>query len=157
MSTLPISVCHDQELTLSTAYTDYCIHSKLHHPNIDCLPLAASLSSLSGPCCTQSSTFPQLRVTQSIESQFMSHVPLKLPPPDWPPPSTPTLSLNHGGQLPLQPRLITATKWISNVPRSQPPSVSPNSLDFSLQVRTTTASKCVSKPSQSQPPGVSPN
>jgi len=64
MSSLSISPCHYQELTLSAAYTEYSIHHVLHHPNIDCLPLPASISSLSRPCWTQFSTFPQLRVNQ---------------------------------------------------------------------------------------------
>ena len=80
MSSLSISPCHDQESipstayteysihrvqhTPSTVYTEYSIHRVLHHPNINCLPLAASLSSLGRPCCTQLSTPPQLRVIQ---------------------------------------------------------------------------------------------
>jgi len=59
-SSLTISLCNDQELIPSTAYTEYCIHRVLHHPKIDCLPLPASLSSLSRPCCTQFSTFPHI-------------------------------------------------------------------------------------------------
>jgi len=59
-SALSISLCNDQELILNTAYTEYCIHCVLHHPKIDCLPLPASLSSLSRPWCPQFSTFPHL-------------------------------------------------------------------------------------------------
>ena len=58
-------------------------------------------------------------------------------------------------------RLVTASKCISKLDRSQPPSASPNSLEHSLQVylqtRSITASTCSSKLAQSQPPSVSPN
>ena len=47
-----IKSSHRVQHTPSTAHTEYCIHRVLHHPKIDCLPLPASLSSLSGPCCT---------------------------------------------------------------------------------------------------------
>jgi len=49
----------------------------------------------------------------------------------------------------VQTRWITACKCISKLARSQPPSVSPNSLDHSLHVyletRSIRASKCISK------------
>jgi len=51
----------------------------------------------------------------------------------------------------------TATKNSSNLTRSRPPSVYPNSLDYGLQFSTITASKCISKLAQSQPPSVYPN
>ena len=37
-SSLSISPCHDHELTLSTAYTEYSIHRVQHPPKIVCLP-----------------------------------------------------------------------------------------------------------------------
>jgi len=157
---LSISPCDDQELTLSTAYTEYsihpstayteyCIHCVLHHPNSNCLPHPASLSSLSTPCCTQFYTFPQLRVDQWIESQLLSRLPPKLPPVDWPPPCTPPISLDHGLQVHIQTSSITASKCISKLAQSQPPSVFPNSHDYGhqvyLQTHTITAFKCISK------------
>jgi len=55
----------------------------------------------------------------------------------------------------------TASKYLSNLARSWPPSVSPNSLDHGLQVylqtRSITASKCISKLARSRPPSVSPD
>jgi len=50
-----------------------------------------------------------------------------------------------------------ASRCISKLARSQPPSVSPNSHDYGVQVCTVTASKCISKLAQSRPPSVSPN
>jgi hypothetical protein len=60
-------------------------------------------------------------------------------------------------QVLLQSRSITASKCISKLARSQPPSVSLNSHDYGLQVRTITASKCISKLARSQPSSVSLN
>ena len=45
----------------------------------------------------------------------------------------------------LQSRSIMASKSISKLPRLQPPSASPNSLNHGLQVRTTIVSKYISK------------
>jgi len=74
-----------------------------------------------------------------------------------PPPITRPISLNHGLQVYLQTRLITASKCISQLVRSPPPSVSPNSLDYGLQVCTITASKCICKLARLCPPSASPN
>jgi len=116
-SSLAISPCHDEELTLSTVYTEYsidwvqhtlstayseyCIHRILHHPKIYCLPLLASLSSCGRPYCTELSIFPQLRVNQRIESQHPSRLPPELPPPSCPPLCTTAISLYHGLQVDL--------------------------------------------------------
>jgi len=48
-------------------------------------------------------------------------------------------------QVVVQSRTITASKCISKLARSRPPSVSPTSLDYCLQVRTSMASRCISK------------
>jgi len=45
---------------------------------------------------------------------------------------------------------MTASKCISKLAQSWPPSVSPNSLDYGLQVRMSMASKCISKLARSQ-------
>ena len=128
--------------------------------------LPASFSSLGG-CCTQLSTFPQLQVNQWIESQLASRL-----PPNRLPPSTRPISLDHGLQMYLQTRSITASKCISKLTRSRPPSVSPDSLDYGLQVhlwvhylgvqvqlqtRSITASKCITELTRPRPPSASPN
>jgi len=114
----------------------------------------------------------------------------------WPRSVSP-ISLNHSLQVHLQTRFIMAFKCISrlvllrpasshdhglqvhisNLARSQPPRVSPDSLDYGLQGRTIMAPKCISPNSldhglqvyvqtrsirscefdQSWPPSVSPN
>jgi len=61
----------------------------------------------------------------------------------------------------IQSRSITASKCISILARSRPPSASPNSLNHRLQVylqtRTITASICISEFSRSWPPSASPS
>jgi hypothetical protein len=42
---LSISPCHDHELTLSTAYTEYNIHRVQHPPKIGCLPFILTITS----------------------------------------------------------------------------------------------------------------
>jgi len=127
----------------------------MHHPNIDCLPLPASLSTLTPLCFTQFSTFPTLLVNQWTESQLPSHLPSKLHPPDCPPPSTVPISLNNGLKVHLQTIIIMASKCIATLARSRPPSVYPDSLDCSMQVCTIMASKSMSKLVRSQPQNVS--
>jgi hypothetical protein len=131
----------------------------LHHPKSDCLPLPASLSSLGGPDCTQLSTFPRLRGNQGMESPLPLHLPPDLPLPDRPPPSTHPISINHGLQVHLQTRLITASKCISEL--------HDRGLQMHLQTRSivaskcisefnlTSASKCISKLARLRPPSVS--
>jgi len=147
---LSLSRCHDQELTLSTAYTEYsihweqhtpstaytqyCIHRVLTHPKIDCLPLPASLSSLGRPCCTQFSTFPQLQVNQWIQSQLPSRLPPELPPAESTPPSTPPISLDHALQVHHQTGLITACRCISNLAWLRPQSSHLHGLQFHISI-----------------------
>jgi len=142
----------------SRVNTEYGIHCVLHHPSIDCLPLPASLSSLGRPSCTQFSTFPQLRVNQWIEFQIPSGLPPELSPPDWPPPSAPPITQDHGLQVHLKTRTITASKCIYKLAQSRPPSASPNlhnhGLQEILQTPSIAASKCISKPPQVQPPNL---
>jgi len=168
-----IKSSHQAQHTPSTVHTEYCIHRVLHHPKIDCLPLPASLSALSGPCCTQFFTFPRLRVNQWIESQLLSHLPPDLLPPDRPLQSTPAISIDHSLSVLLQTRSITASKCISEFNLisaskciskialsrppcaslsstwSRPPSASPNSLYHGLQVHLSDT--------WSRPPNASPN
>ena len=174
-SSLFISLCHVSLLTPSIAYTEYfkhrahqtcsaiytqySLHHVPHHPKFDCLLLPASLPALSGPCCTQITTFPPLGVKQWIKSQRPSHMaPNPLPsdslppdplssdwlPPDWPPPgqplpysppaSTPPNLFYHGLQVFLPKRGITASKGICKWNQYRPPSPSQNILDHHLQV-----------------------
>ena len=135
--------------TPSTAHTEYCIHRLLHYPKINRLPLAASLSALSGPGCTQFSTFPQLRVKQWIESQLPSHMPPDLPAPDPLPPDSlhPNVSpnkLDYRFQQYLWVHFISSSKCISKHAQSQSPSVSPKPVRLWPQVPTIIASKCIS-------------
>jgi len=163
---------HRVQHTPSTAYSEYSIHRVLHHPKIDSLPLPASLSSLSGPCCTQFSTFPRLWVNQWIESQLPSHLPPDLPPPDWPPPSTPPISIDLGLQGHHQTRSITASKCISELHalglqvHLQTHSITDSKciselhdlgLQVHLQIRSITPSKRISQFTRSWPPSASPN
>jgi len=144
----------------SRVNTEYSIHHVLHYPMIDCPPLPDSFSSLGRPCCTQFSTFLQLRVNPWIESQLPLRLPPELPPPDWPPPNTSSISLNDSLQVHLQTlsitssksRMIMSSKCIYKLARPQPPTVSLDSHDYGLQVCIITASKFISRLAQSQPP-----
>jgi hypothetical protein len=61
----------------------------------------------------------------------------------------------------VKTRSITASKCISKLPQSRPPSAYPNSLNRGLQVhlqtRSIAASQCISKVARSRPPSASPN
>jgi len=136
----------------SRVNTENSIHCVLHHPSIDFLPLPASLSSPSRPCCTLFYTFPQLWVNKWMESQLASRLPPELPPPDWPPPSTPPISLGHGLQVHLDTRSITASKCISKLGRFRPPNSLNHDLEVHLQTPSITASKCISNYARLRPP-----
>ena len=141
---------HRVQCSPSTACTEYCIHHVLYHSKINSLSLPASLVSVishfslftssvlstlpsfGGPCCTQLSTFPQLRVKQSIESPLPSRLPPDLPSHDGPLPSTLSISIDDGPQVHLWTCSITASNFAS----SSPPSASPNSLDHALHICT---------------------
>jgi len=138
---------HRLQYTLSTTYTAYCII-----PRSTVSRSQASLSCLGRSCCTQFSTFEQLRVTQWIESELPSCLPAELAHPDWPPPGTPPFSLDRGLHVHLQTRFITASKCISELSRLRPPS----SHYHGLQVCTITASNCTSKLAWWRPPSASP-
>jgi len=148
---------HRVQHSPSAAYIEYCIHCILHRPNMDCLPLPASLSSLGRTCCTQVCTFPQLWVNKSVESQLPSHLTPELPTPVWPPPSPPPILQDCGLQVHLQTRSMPASKCTSKLTLSQPPRVFPNLHNYGLQVGMITTSKCISILAQSPPQRVSPN
>jgi len=142
--------------------TEYTIHQVQHHPKIDSLPLTASFllppsfPSLSGCCCTQLSTIPQLQVNQWIESQLPSRL-----PPDRPLRSAPPISLDYSLQVHLQTRLIMVSQCISEFTRSRSPIASPTSLDHGLPVHLWVHSISVSNPisnvAESRTPSASPN
>jgi len=152
---------HWVQHTPNTARTTYCINPKLH-----CLPLPASLSAPSGPCSTQFSTFPQLRVNEWIVSQLPLHMPPdQLPPDSLPPDSLPPDSLpadwlppdwTHSDQLPPdQPPS-------DQLPPDQlPPSTTPILIDHGIQgyllTRSNMASKCISEFTWSLHPSASRN
>jgi len=100
-------------------------------------------------------------------------------PPEWPLPSSPPISLDHGLQVHLPTHSIVASQWISNRARIRPPwshhhglqvsletrpitvsklapsrhlSVSPNSLNYGRQVHCIMASKSISKLAQLRSP-----
>jgi hypothetical protein len=143
---------HDEELTPSTAYTEYSIHQLqrtpstasteycilrvLRHPIINCLLLPVSLLSRCRPCCTELSTFPQCQVNQWLESQLLWHRPPDLPAPNRPPRSNLPLLHNHVLRVHHQTRTITAARCIFTLTQSQPPTVSPNLHDYGLQTRS---------------------
>jgi len=104
---------HRVQHTLSTAHNEYCIHWVLHHLKIDYLP--ASLSS-SGWRCLQISKFSQFWVKQWIESQLPLRLPCNLSPPDWPPQSTCSITINHGLQEHLQMRSTAAPNFAFSSP-----------------------------------------
>ena len=113
---------HRVEHTPSTAHNQYSLYSVLHNPKICCLQHPASLSALSGPCCTQFSTFPWVRVIQWIDSQRVSHLPPYLSAFRL---ATPKCSLNHDRSWPRR----SSPNWIDHgvqaylsVRRSWPPS-----------------------------------
>jgi len=166
---------HQVQHTPCTAYTEYCIHRILHHSKMDSLPLPASFSALSGPCCTEFSTFPQLQVNQWIESQLPSQIPSDLPPPDslppdslppdWLPPDWPPSDQQPPDLLPPSASLssldLSVSMCISKLAWARPPSAFLSSLDLSLQVFlqtcSITASKPISESTRAQSPSASTN
>jgi len=168
--------------SLSTAYTEYSIHRVLHtlrnaYTAYCIIPRSTIFRSqqVSSPgrhCCTHFSTFPPSRVNQWMKSQLPLRLPPELPPPDCSPLRAPPISLNHGLQVHLQSRSITANKRISEVNRSsvskciskvaraRPPCAPPSSLDLGRQAprqtRPITPAKCISEFTRSRSPSASP-
>jgi len=73
------------------------------------------------------------------------------------PPSASPIALDHGLQVPLHTRLITASKCISILAGLRPASLREHGLQVHLQTRSITISECISKFTRSLPPSVSPN
>ena len=69
----------------------------------------------------------------------------------WWPPASPN-TLNRGLEVHLWVHSISASKCISKLARSRPPSVSPNSLNYAIHVRMIMASKFIAKLARSRPP-----
>jgi len=148
-SSLSICPCHDHELTLSTAYTEYSIHRVLHTPSTastrDCLFSLHSHDQELTPECSFS-----FRRTSLHDRPLLARSP-------WALKGKVTLSHSHGCQWTnwwLQSHHSachpsTASKYSSNIPQYPPPSASHNSLGHGLQVyletHSITASKCISK------------
>jgi len=142
---------HGVQHTSSTAYTEYSIHWVLHTPctawSQDRLsPTPQPISHLSADHVVLSSL--HLHNYESTNEYSLSSRCTSLP--------------NHRLQIDrllvlLQPRSIMASKCISKLARSQPPSVSLKPLDYSLHVRTITASMCISNLARSWPPSASLN
>jgi len=145
-SSLSISPCHDHELTPSTAFTKYTIHpvqltpSTAYteysiHPKIVCLPFMLMITSWPLNVASGSGVPPNKidRPSQlSMRAQRWSH--LITFPRLWvkyqmervSAPSTPPIDYL---QVLLQSCSIMASKCISKLARSQPPSAYPNSLE----------------------------
>ena len=87
----------------------------------------------------------------STASKYLSD-----PARSWPPSASP-ISLDHGLQVHLQTRSITASKCISNLARLRPAILHKHGLQVHLQTRSMTISECISKFTRSLPPSVSPN
>jgi len=74
----------------------------------------------------------------------------------WPPSASPIL-FDHGIQVYLQTRSITAFKCISKLARLRPTCSHEHALQVHLQSCSITASKCNSNLARSRPPSISPN
>jgi len=160
-SSLSISPCHDHELTLK-----YSILRVQHTPSRALHPVqhTPSTASTQGGVSSYHShdyeSTPEcsfsFRCTSDTidhhqpalhESSKVSHIvtfpPLRVNNPmnRASAPGTPSIDRL---QVLVQSRSIIASKCISELAPSWPPSVSPNSLDHSLQVGTLMASKCIS-------------
>jgi len=158
--------------TSSIAYIEHSIHLRLlslHSHNYEWTPqcsfasgvpphrLAAisqfsiRVSKVKSPCYIPT-VWSLLTNKWSLRTCRASHWPL----PDRPPPTIPPITLDHSLQVHLQTHLITASKCISKLVRSQPPSSSTKSLDHVLQVHLglhlISASQCISKLTPSRPP-----
>jgi hypothetical protein len=125
---LSISPCHDPDLTPSAAYPGYCIirSSTVSH--------SQPVWSLARPCYNEFSTFPQIGVTQWIETQLPSRLPPEIP------------HQLDCLQLSLQFCSIMAFKGISSISVLRPP----NSQNQGQQVHTIMACQSISKLGRSQ-------
>jgi len=150
---------HWLQHTPGKAYTEYSIHPRLfvipsfswveddpwiQRQRLACLPTGSTAISqlyLTAQRKNNLVTFPWLPVSSLMNSVGAPGAP----------------SIDHF-QVPVQSRLIMASKCIWKLTPSWPPGVSLNSVDYHLPVNLTTclimASKFISKHARSQPPSV---
>jgi len=142
--------------TLSTAHTEYCIHRVLHHSKINCLLLAASLSSgisyLSSPDSHLSVDLVVLTSLHSHDDTFTIEYSLSCCRTSL---VIYCLQMNH--HQVLQSWSITDSKCISKLARSGPPGASLITHSPGLQFHLKISSVMASKFSWSGSPNVSPN
>jgi hypothetical protein len=138
MSSLSISPCHDQEYTLSTAYTEYSIHRGQQTPST-----AYTVYSIHRVlACTANYIIPTSTISRSQPASPLSvdqvvfnslHFHNDELTNDY------CLSSRCASlQVLLQSRSIMASTCISKLASSLPPSASPKSLDHGLQVHLQT-------------------
>jgi len=144
-SSLSISPWHDQELTPSTAYTEYSIHRVQHTLSTSLKDWVSSLHSHDyelTPECSFSFRCPSIHDRPPSASSpwelkgevTLSHSPSCELTNWWNTVSAPGAPSIDRLQVLVQSHLITPSKCISKLPRILPPSASLNSLDHSLQV-----------------------
>jgi len=134
----------------STGFTEFCIYWVQDHPKIDFLPLSAQLSSLSRPCCTQISIFPQLQIDQIVDIQCQSPLSGNPQCTDRPPQSAPPISFNHGVKVHHQICRITALECISKFSWPWPLRLYSNLFNYTPQACIILTSKGISKLDWSQ-------
>jgi len=160
MSSLSIFPGHDQELTPSTAYTEYSVLRVQHKPSTAFIEhsihrVQHTLSPAYITCCIiRRSTIPH---SQPVSHLSSDHVVLNSLPShnykltnEWSLTSCRASLPNYHVQIDriavlLQSRYIVGSNCISNLTQSQPTCESPNSCDFGLHGHIIMASKCISK------------
>jgi len=170
MSSRSMAACHDQGLTLSTAYTEYSIYWVLYTPrtafsqvrlspnpsqslisrqtmlySILYIPKIKSypVNRVSGPIAPHSrTTASRLNASRLTASKSSSNTAWSKPP------NTPPISLDHSLQVHLQTPCATASKCISQLVPAESLSPSPSSLD--------PGSMCISKHTLLRPHSASP-
>jgi len=162
-SSLSISPCHHHEFTLSAAYTGYSIHQVQRTRKIVCGPFILTISSwplnvgsASGVPPFRSTATSQFSIRASkVKSPCHIRIVASLLPDELGP-AAPSIDLL---KVLVPTRSITASKCISKLARSRPPSVSPASIDHGLQVHlrvhSILDSQCISKLAWSWPPSAS--
>jgi len=169
---LTMSLCPVQH-SLSAVYLDYSIHEVQHPPGILLSHSQSTiiLTIMSWPLNIGSalhSLFPDRPLTPSspwnhkgkvnsshsqgcmltnwrIQSQYPSHLPPNLPPPDRPPLSICLIFLNHCIKVNFKILTLSGSKWITNLVWYLSQSSHNHSLQVHLKSWPLTASKMISK------------